>query len=58
MSFLATHIYREGNNCADALANIGLNLDHLTIWTQLPASISSHFAQNRLGMPSYRFVNH
>ena len=28
MSFLATHIYREGNNCADALANIGLNLDH------------------------------
>jgi len=25
MSFLATHIYRE---CADALANIGLNFDH------------------------------
>ena len=58
MSFLDTHIYREGNNCDDTLANIGLNLDHLTIWTQLPVSISSHFAQNRLGMPRYRFVNH
>jgi len=29
MNFLVTHVYREGNSCADTLANLGLNLDHL-----------------------------
>lgn len=26
MRFFASHIYREGNTCADSIANIGLSL--------------------------------
>jgi len=58
MRFLVTHIYREGNQCVDALANLGLTLDHLTIWSVIPPCIRSFLVQNRMGMPSYRFVNH
>jgi len=39
MNFLATHVYREGNTCADALANAGLSLNHLMIWMQVPDCI-------------------
>jgi len=57
MNFLVTHVYREGNRCADALANFGLNVNHLTIWLEIPSFIRSHYAQDRLGMPNFRFVN-
>ena len=30
MNFLVSHIFREGNQCADALANLDLSLSHLT----------------------------
>lgn len=31
MNFFVSHIYREGNQCADGLVNIGLYLDQFTI---------------------------
>jgi ribonuclease HI len=31
MNFVVTHVYREGNQCADRLANIGLTIDNFTI---------------------------
>ncbi|GAU48375.1 hypothetical protein TSUD_405370 [Trifolium subterraneum] len=34
MNLLVTHIYREGNDCADTLANIGLNLDNFVFWNE------------------------
>jgi len=58
MNFLVTHIYREGNQCEDILANIRHNVDNLTIWFQIPEYISSSFCKNRLGLPSFRFVTH
>jgi len=30
MNFLVTHVYREGNGCADTLANKGLPLNVFT----------------------------
>jgi len=57
MNFIVTHVYREGNFCADALANAGLSMTSLTVWNDIPICIRSHYGQNRLGLPCYRFVN-
>jgi hypothetical protein len=54
---MITHVYREGNSCADAIANFGLTVNHLTIWLEIPVWLRTHFVQNRLGMPCFRFVN-
>ncbi|CAJ2663409.1 unnamed protein product [Trifolium pratense] len=32
MNIIVSHIFREGNHCADRLVNVGLNLDRLTLW--------------------------
>jgi ribonuclease HI len=39
MNFLATHIYREGNDCADSLASLGANAVSLIIWNEPPLCI-------------------
>jgi len=48
MNFLVTHVYREGNRCADALANFGLTVNHLIIWLEIPSFVRSHYVQDRL----------
>ncbi|XP_045791752.1 uncharacterized protein LOC123886479 [Trifolium pratense] len=55
MNFMISHIYREGNNCADALANIGLTLVHLSFWNELPQAILESYSSDRLGRPKFRF---
>jgi ribonuclease HI len=57
MNLLVTHIYREGNVCADRLANIGLNLVNFTFWNSLPIALCSNFNRDKLGLPSYRFTS-
>jgi hypothetical protein len=58
INFLVSHVYREGNCCADSLANIGLSLIGLTVWLEISASIiRGKVVKDRLGMPNYRFVN-
>jgi ribonuclease HI len=57
MNFLISHIYREGNGCADTLANIGLTLVHPIFWNDLPQAIFECFSSDRLGRAKYRFVN-
>lgn len=52
---IVTHIYREGNVCADALANIGLNIIGFLWWQDAPNIIRSDVIKNMLGMPNYRF---
>ena len=56
MNFVITHIYREGNQCADTLASIGFNVAHLTVWNVLPDCVRAEFVKNRLGLPNFRFV--
>ncbi|GAU13228.1 hypothetical protein TSUD_245980 [Trifolium subterraneum] len=58
MDFFVSHIYREGNSCADAMANLGLSLSHTSThswWSSMPQVMSIDFARNRLGLPCFRF---
>lgn len=50
-----THIYREGNEVVDTLANFGLSLQELTVLQNIPSFIRANFVKNKLGMPSFRF---
>jgi len=57
LNFCASHIYREGNVCADSRANFGLSLASLDLfWFDIiPAFVRGEYIRNRLGMPSFRF---
>jgi hypothetical protein len=55
MNFFVSHIYREGNHCADKLASLGLTLPGFTWGNQIPPQLRDDFGRNRLGMPFYRF---
>jgi hypothetical protein len=57
MNVIVSHIFREGNHCADGLANIGLSLDRLTFWFDVPLVIKEKFDWNKLGKPYFRVVN-
>ncbi|CAJ2671835.1 unnamed protein product [Trifolium pratense] len=48
MNIIVSHIFREGNHCADRLANVGLNLDRLTLWNDILFVIKDSFESNRL----------
>ena len=55
MNFYVIHVYREGNQCADLLANIGLSLQTHAWWDQVPNQIGAEFTKDRLGLSNYRF---
>lgn len=55
MNFLLTHIYREGNHCADKLANLSLSISDYMWWSSTPVNIREDLVKNRLGLPYYRF---
>ena len=57
MNFIVSHIYTEGNQCADRLAALGLTIQNLTIWSEVPLDIREFYVKNRLGMPNFRFIN-
>jgi len=58
MRFCASHIYREGNTCADNFANFGLSLSSFDIfWFDvIPEFVRGEYIRNRLGMPNFRFT--
>jgi ribonuclease HI len=53
--FRFSHIYREGNICADRLANAGFFVDGVVWWEQLPSCSRDSFSRDRVGLPNYRF---
>jgi ribonuclease HI len=57
MNLIVTHIFREGNCCADKLANIGLTTDTFIWMDDIPIQVRADFTRNRLGLPCFRFVN-
>lgn len=57
MNFIVSHIYREGNTCADLLAEIGLKINGFMWWDNIPDAIRQDLIRNKLGLPNYRFVN-
>jgi hypothetical protein len=54
---MVSHVYREGNHCANGLAKIGLNLNSCTIWNELPLEIRDSFDSNKLGKPFFRVIH-
>jgi ribonuclease HI len=54
MNFCISHIYREGNHCADKLASLGLTLNDYTWWNIAPLIIRKDLVSNRLGLPFFR----
>ena len=53
---ICSHIYREGNCCADTMAVMGHELDATTWYHVMPASLSVDFARDRHGLPNFRFL--
>jgi len=52
---LSSHIYREGNVCADRLANMGHAVQGAVWLSALPLELSFDFFRDRCGLPNYRF---
>ncbi|GAU20576.1 hypothetical protein TSUD_33230 [Trifolium subterraneum] len=48
-----SHICREGNACADKLANIGHFHTRTRWWESLPSMLHDDFLSDRLGIPQY-----
>jgi hypothetical protein len=57
MNSIVSHVFREGNFCADGLANVGLTLDNLTIRYEVPQIIRDHVTANKLGKPYFRVIH-
>jgi ribonuclease HI len=54
-SVICTHIHREGNYAADALARHGLLLTAAQWWSSVPNFARSFVVGDCLGLPNYRF---
>ncbi|GAU38338.1 hypothetical protein TSUD_61990 [Trifolium subterraneum] len=53
-----SHTYREANNCADALANLGCSLDYDTvIFNDFPPQIRNIFDTDLMGISSPRLIS-
>ncbi|KAL6126962.1 hypothetical protein ACLB2K_075007 [Fragaria x ananassa] len=55
MTFRSSHIFREGNKVADALANHGTSLTQLIWWDSAPPFILSYCSSDLMGLPLFRF---
>ena len=55
MNFFVSHIYREGNSCADGFASLGLALSSFVWFPSLPADIRHDYYRTGLGLPNFRF---
>jgi hypothetical protein len=54
MNVNVTHIYREGNQVADLLANNGLLIPSMVFWSDPPLFVRDCFVRNKQGIPSFR----
>ena len=55
MTVICSHVFREGNYCADKLASLGHDVTDNTWYTTMPSSLAAHFSRDRNGLPNYRF---
>jgi len=52
---ICSHIFHEGNGCADIMASLGHNLTVTSWYHSMSASLAVDFARDRHGLPNYRF---
>jgi ribonuclease HI len=57
MNCIVTHIFREGNQVADLMANHGLTLASIVYWHVAPLFIRDCFDKNKLGIPCFRLCS-
>jgi hypothetical protein len=55
LMIICSHIFREGNCCADGLATMGQDITDTAWFNILPSSLLANFARDRHGLPNYRF---
>ncbi|XP_019465442.1 PREDICTED: uncharacterized protein LOC109363643 [Lupinus angustifolius] len=55
MKLTVSHIFREGNACADILTSFGVNSRTTTWWNSVPPFLANEFHRNRYLLPNYRF---
>lgn len=53
-NFLATHIYKEGNHCADKLAKLGFLVSNFTWWAGIHIDVAHDFNRNKFGISNFR----
>jgi ribonuclease HI len=51
---MVSHIFREGNQVADSLANFGCTLPSSVCWFHAPDFLNVSLEKNKLGFPSFR----
>jgi ribonuclease HI len=54
MECVITHIYREGNQPTDLLANHGLTIYSMATWEEAPLFLHASLERNKLGFPCFR----
>lgn len=54
--FSVTHIFREGNYCANKIAALGFAFQGFHWWDTISRIISDDFIRNRVSLPNYRFT--
>ncbi|GAU46013.1 hypothetical protein TSUD_401350 [Trifolium subterraneum] len=54
MQLLFSHVFREGNCCADKLANHGHNITGFHWWDFMPPFLQEDFYRDRYGVPYFR----
>lgn len=57
MQFRVSHVFREGNTCADKLADFGVKNQGYFWWDLPPIFITEELLRNKLGLPNFRFIN-
>jgi len=53
---ISSHIFREGNTCADRLANLGHSVVGEVWLSALPSEIQHDFLADRCGLPRFRYL--
>jgi hypothetical protein len=54
LNIIHSHIFREGNACADSLANHGHGVEDSAWWDSLPLFLGDQFLYDKMGLPCYR----
>ncbi|KHN38651.1 hypothetical protein glysoja_008200, partial [Glycine soja] len=56
ITFVYSHVYREGNSCIDKLVNFGITFKFYSFgWNSIPDIVRDDFLGNRFFLLNYRF---
>jgi len=47
MNYFVSHVFSEGNQCADDLANIGHSINQFTIWNTIPPNLQAVYVRDK-----------